>query len=215
MCAGFAGGAVPDLPSSGPPGWGREVRNSGASAPLGALAGRPTNRPGTGLHSGVTAGDGLGWPVCGGCDGPVMVCSWRGMMVAVTGTGGLQAAEGTHGRAGAGGGARADAGGVRLTGRDIAGLVWCGEMYGIRADLLGSLLDASPDVVRQLHARWRRAGLAETGRLGPGPVWCWLTRLGLEACGLPYAANQPPLGRLRHVHAAGAVRLALEAWDAY
>jgi hypothetical protein len=116
-------------------------------------------------------------------------------MVAVTGTDGLQAAEGTHGRAGAAG-ARADAGGVRLTGRDIAGLVWCGEMYGIRADLLGSLLGVSPDVVRQLHAQWRRAGLAETGRLGPGPVWCWLTRLGLEACGLPYAASQPPLGKV-------------------
>lgn len=136
-------------------------------------------------------------------------------MVAVTGTGGLQAAESTHGPAGSAGSGRADAGGVRLTARDIAGLVWCGEMYGVRADLLASLLGASPDVVRQLHGRWRRAGLAETGRLGPGPVWCWLTRQGLEACGLPYAAGQPPLGRLRHVHAVGAVRVALEAWDVY
>jgi len=110
---------------------------------------------------------------------------------------------------------RADAGGVRLTGRDIAGLVWCGEMYGMRADLLASLFAVSPDVVRQLHSRWRRAGLAETGRLGPGPVWCWLTRSGLEACGLPYAAYRPPLGRLAHVHAAGSVRAALEGWETY
>src|SRR5436309_2024191 len=111
--------------------------------------------------------------------------------------------------------ARSDAGGVRLTGRDIRALMWCGEMYGIRADLLASILDVSGDVVRQLHARWRRAGLAETARLGPGPVWCWLSRAGLEACGLPYAAYRPPLGRLAHVHAAGCVRAALEAWDAY
>ena len=72
--------------------------------------------------------------------------------------------------------ASARPGGVQLTGRDIRALVWCGEMYGIRADLLAELLGVSGDVVRQLHARWRRAGLAETGRLGPGPVWCWLTR---------------------------------------
>lgn len=88
-------------------------------------------------------------------------------------------------------------------------------MYGVRADLLATLLGASPEVVRQLHARWRRAGLAETGRLGPGPVWCWLTRAGLDACGLPYAPYRPPLGRLAHVHAVGCVRAALEKWGAW
>jgi hypothetical protein len=108
-------------------------------------------------------------------------------------------------------GAAARLGSVQLTDRDIRALVWCGEMYGIRAGLLAGLLGVSGDVVRQLHARWRRAGLAETGRLGPGPVWCWLTRAGLEACGLPYASYRPPLGRLAHVHAAGSVRAALEA----
>jgi hypothetical protein len=102
---------------------------------------------------------------------------------------------------------------VQLTARDIRALVWCGEMYGIRADLLADLLGVSGDVVRQLHARWRRAGLAETSRLGPGPVWCWLTRAGLEACGLPYGAYRPPLGRLAHVHAVGSVRAALEGWE--
>src|SRR5262245_29920781 len=104
---------------------------------------------------------------------------------------------------------RADARSVRLTGRDVAALVWLGEMYGVRADLLAGLLGASGEVVRQLHARWRRAGLAETGTLGPGPVWCWLTRAGLDACGLPYAPYRPPLGRLGHVHAVGCVRVAL------
>jgi len=132
----------------------------------------------------------------------------------VADAGGLPASERTPARPGAGPGSRAD-GDVRLTARDIAGLVWCGEMYGLRADLLASLLGASADVVRQLHARWRRAALADTGRLGPGPVWCWLTRSGLEACGLPYASYRPPLGRLAHVHAAGSVRVALEGWDAY
>jgi hypothetical protein len=133
-------------------------------------------------------------------------------MVSVTGAGGLDA--GTAGRRVPAAG-RADAGGVRLTGRDVAGLVWCGEMYGVRADLLASLLGVSGDVVRQLHVRWRRAGLAETGRLGPGPVWCWLSRAGLDACGLPYSAYRPPLGRLAHVDAVGRVRLALETWGVY
>jgi hypothetical protein len=105
------------------------------------------------------------------------------------------------------------AGSVRLTDRDVAGLVWCGEMYGVRADLLGEVLAASADVVRQLHVRWRRAGLAETGRLGPGGVWCWLTQAGLDACGLQYANYRPSLGRLAHVHAVGCVRRALEDWD--
>jgi hypothetical protein len=110
---------------------------------------------------------------------------------------------------------RSDAGVVRLTGRDVAGLLWCGEMYGVRADLLAAVLGCSGDVVRHLHVRWRRAGLVQTGPLGPGPWWCWLTRAGLDACGLPYAAYRPPLGRLAHVHAAGCVRAALEDWDAW
>jgi hypothetical protein len=133
---------------------------------------------------------------------------------------GLMVDTGSLGTAGASGRSaagvsRADAGGVRLTARDVAGLVWCGEMYGVRADLLAGLLGVSPDVVRQLHVRWRRAGLAETGRLGEGGVWCWLTRQGLDACGLPYAAYRPPLGRLGHVHAVGGVRRALEGWPVF
>jgi hypothetical protein len=59
-------------------------------------------------------------------------------------------------------GPRADAGGVRLTARDISALVWCGEMYGVRADLLASLLGVSADVVRQSPrssaaiSRWKK-----------------------------------------------------------
>lgn len=112
-------------------------------------------------------------------------------------------------------GKRADFGSIRLTGRDVTALLWCGEMYGIRSDLLADLLGTSGDVVRRLHLRWRRAALAETGRLGPGPSWCWLTRTGLDACGLGYDAKQPALGRLRHVHATARVRLALGRWAPY
>jgi len=112
-------------------------------------------------------------------------------------------------------GRRADAGEIRLTGRDVRGLLWCGQMYGVRADHLAALLGASADVVRQVHARWRRAGLAATGRLGPGPGWCWLTRAGLEACGLPYEPKRPPLARLAHVHAVSVARLAFERWDVW
>ena len=153
----------------------------------------------------------------GGCDGlaqwckeivkvratrPVSIEMWSG-----NSDGLRQLAHGQPGRREAASGrARSDAGLVRLTGRDIAGLLWCGEMYGVRADLLAGMLGGSADVVRQVHVRWRRAGLAETGRLGPGPVWCWLTRAGLDACGLPYASYRPPLGRLAHVHAVGCVR---------
>jgi hypothetical protein len=134
-------------------------------------------------------------------------------LVAASAAGGERPGPGSAARSG--GRARSDAGHVRLTGRDIGGLLWAGEMYGVRADLLGDVLGASAGVVRQVHVRWRRAGLAETGQLGPGPVWCWLTRAGLDACGLPYAAYRPPLGRLAHVHAVGCVRRALEDWDAW
>jgi len=43
---------------------------------------------------------------------------------------------------------RSDAGVIRLTERDVTALVWCGEMYGVRADLLGAVLGVGPAVVR-------------------------------------------------------------------
>jgi hypothetical protein len=74
---------------------------------------------------------------------------------------------------------RADAGMVRLGGRDVAGLLLCGDMYGVPYDLSAAFLDVRPARLRGVVARWRRAGYAATGRLGPGPAWCWLTRSGL------------------------------------
>jgi hypothetical protein len=73
---------------------------------------------------------------------------------------------------------RADYGTVRLGRRDIDGLILCAEHYGAPYDLLCAALGAQPARLRAIMARWRRAGYAATGRLGPGPAWCWLTRPG-------------------------------------
>jgi hypothetical protein len=112
-------------------------------------------------------------------------------------------------------GRRSDAGTIRLTGRDIAGLVLCGEMQGTPYDLLAGYLDVRDDRLRAIVARWRKAGYAQTGRLGPGPAWLWLTRSGLAVTGLHYAAGTPSLGRLAHLRAVLAVRLSLEAGEAW
>jgi len=73
------------------------------------------------------------------------------MTVNVTIADGARAAEGSPSRVGTPGGTREDAGGVRLTARDIGGLVWCGERYGVRADQLASLRHLAGD-----HAGFRR-----------------------------------------------------------
>src|SRR6202167_5586927 len=111
---------------------------------------------------------------------------------------------------------RADAGSVRLGGRDVAGLMLVGDMYGAPYDLLGGFLDVQPARLRGIVARWRRAGYASTGRLGPGPAWCWLTRDRMTACGLGVPATRPAPGRLAHIRAVLAARLWLArgpAWD--
>jgi hypothetical protein len=84
---------------------------------------------------------------------------------------------------------RADAGMVRLSGRDVSGLMLCAEQYGAPYDLLAGALDVQPARLRGITARWRTAGYAQTGRLGPGPAWCWLTPQGMTACGLRYPAT--------------------------
>src|ERR1700677_1584725 len=96
---------------------------------------------------------------------------------------------------------RADAGTVRLTQRDISGLLLCAENYAAPYDLLAAALSVAPARGRAVTARWRAAGLAETGTLGPGPAWCWLTPAGLAACGRDYPARPPSLSRLAHIRA--------------
>jgi len=110
---------------------------------------------------------------------------------------------------------RAGAGTVRLSQRDIDGLMLCGEHYGAPFDLLAAALGVSEERVLAITARWRRAGYAETGRLGPGPGWCWLTREGMTATGLGFTVVRPALGRLAHIRAVLAARIWMQdsrAW---
>jgi hypothetical protein len=110
---------------------------------------------------------------------------------------------------------RADAGTVRLGQRDVAGLLLCGDMYAAPYDLLADALGVRADRLRAIVARWRRARYVQTGRLGPGPAWCWLTRSGLAVTGQPYTATRPALGRLAHIRAVLAIRLSLQRGNAW
>ena len=87
----------------------------------------------------------------------------------------------------------------------------CGEHGGAPYDLLAAALGVAPARLRGITARWRRAGYAATGQLGPGPAWCWLTAAGMTATGLGYRPGPPSLARVQHVRAVLAVRLALQA----
>lgn len=110
---------------------------------------------------------------------------------------------------------RADAGSVRLSGRDVAGLLLCAEHYAAPYDLLAAAMGVQPARLRGIVARWRRAGLVTTGTLGPGPAWCWLTPTGMRAAGLGYQSRPPALARLAHIRAVLAARLWLEDGQAY
>jgi len=89
-------------------------------------------------------------------------------------------------------------------------------MYGLQLDQLAELRgDGTVRQARALVTRWLTAGLAEAGALSSGPPWVWLTKAGLRACGLRYAAAAPALARLEHIRAVTAVRLALQAVPGY
>lgn len=104
---------------------------------------------------------------------------------------------------------------VQLTERDLRGLLFVADMYGLQADLLAGLLGVPEERARRVAARWRALGYAESARLGPGRPWVWLTRRGLAACGLRYTAVPPALSRLAHLRAVAVVRLALESAASY
>jgi hypothetical protein len=110
---------------------------------------------------------------------------------------------------------RSDAGQARLTERDITGMLLVAEQYAAPYDLLGQALAVPPARVRAITARWRGAGYAVTGVLGPGPAWCWLTPAGMAASGHAWPARPPSLSRLAHVRAVLAARLWLQAVPAY
>jgi hypothetical protein len=121
----------------------------------------------------------------------------------------------THTGTGARTARRADAHTVRLSQRDIDGLLLCGEHYGAPYDLLAAALRVNPERLPAIVARWRRAGYAATGRFGPGPAWCWLTRDGMTATGRVAGNPSPALARLAHIRAVLAVRIWLangQAW---
>ena len=99
--------------------------------------------------------------------------------------------------------------------RDVAGLLFTAEMYGVQLDQLAVRLGVSEVRARALAARWREQGYADSARLGPGRPWVWLTRAGLLACGLPYRPSPPALARLAHLRAVTAVRMALESAPGY
>jgi hypothetical protein len=102
---------------------------------------------------------------------------------------------------------RFDAGMLRLTQRDIDGLLLCGEHYGAPLDLLAAALGPSEDKLIAVVKRWRNYGYVASGRLGPGPAWCWLTSRGMAATGLGFPARRPALARLAHIRAVLAARL--------
>jgi hypothetical protein len=102
-----------------------------------------------------------------------------------------------------------------LTDRDVAGLLFVAEMYAVQTDQLAAALGAGPARAQAVSLGWRRAGYAESARIGPGRPWVWLTRKGLAACGLAYTATSPALSRLAHLRAVTAVRLALESAPGY
>ena len=58
-------------------------------------------------------------------------------------------------------GRRADAGTVKLTDRDITGLMLCAEHYGGPYDLLAASLDVQPD---RLRGSWPGGGTPDTPR---------------------------------------------------
>jgi hypothetical protein len=110
---------------------------------------------------------------------------------------------------------RADTAAIRLSQRDIDGLILCGEHYGAPFDLLAAALHVTPERMPAIAARWRRVGYAATGRLGLGPSWCWLTKDGMTATGLGFPATRPALGRLAHIRAVLAARSWLQASPAW
>jgi hypothetical protein len=112
-------------------------------------------------------------------------------------------------------GGPANAGASGLGERDIDGMIFTAEMYGLQLDLLAAVLGGTVPRARAAAARWRRLGYADSARLGPGASWVWLTRAGLAACGLRYAPIPPALSRLAHIRAVTTVRLALAATGGY
>ncbi len=72
-----------------------------------------------------------------------------------------------------------------------------GSVHRDHGDVPPAALHIQPERLPAITARCRRAGYAATGRLGPGPGWCWLTRDGITVTGLRFPAVRLSLGCLR------------------
>jgi len=104
---------------------------------------------------------------------------------------------------------------LRLSQRDIDGLLLCAEHYAAPYDLLAEALGVGMERLPEIVKRWRNIGFAASARLGPGPSWCWLTREGMSATGFRYSSGKPSIGRLAHTRAVLAARLWLESGPAW
>jgi len=106
---------------------------------------------------------------------------------------------------------RSDAGEVRGTARDVELLPWVVEMEGMPVDLLARKAGTSEGAVRNLLARWRRAGWVESGRVDAGPSWCWATKEGVMRFGrAEYVVRPPSTARAAHIRAVIVARMQLE-----
>jgi hypothetical protein len=111
---------------------------------------------------------------------------------------------------------------VTITRPDMEVLGFVAEMSAVQLDQLAALLagrgepakDAAGQA-RQLVARWRAAGYADTGELSLGQPWVWASRKGLNVFGLRAKLVRPKESGLRHTHAVTDVRLAVERTSAY
>lgn len=107
--------------------------------------------------------------------------------------------------------ADSNAAGLNAARQDTTGLPFVAEMYGVQLDQLALLLGCTDRQARAAASRWTGRKLAETAPLSSGPRWVWLTRAGLQACGLRYTPAPPALPRLEHIRAVTAVRLAFQS----
>ena len=94
------------------------------------------------------------------------------------------------------------------TERDINGMLLVAEQYAAPYDLLAEALGVPPARVRAITARWRTAGYAVTGVLGPGPAWCWLTP-GRDGRDRPRVARAPAVAVAPGAHPGGPRRPAV------
>ena len=55
-----------------------------------------------------------------------------------------------------------------LTERDITALLFVADMYAVQLDQLATVLGVGENRARAIVLAWRRAGYAESARIGPG-----------------------------------------------